>query len=81
MKLAMPAIERHSCRVSLPRSRAGMLRTAAIPGADKAGLPQYQNFGALVPDATLSHVLLDAIVSQVLRGPRISRRIKRCSPE
>ena len=56
MELAMPAIERHSFRVSLPRSRAGMLRIAAIPGADKAGLPPIPNFAALVPDATLSHV-------------------------
>jgi hypothetical protein len=42
MNPAMAAIERHSCGLSLPRSRAGTLVTAAITGAGKADLLQYR---------------------------------------
>ncbi|MGH3339203.1 MAG: hypothetical protein ACRDPL_10280 [Propionibacteriaceae bacterium] len=55
MTPAMPAMERHSRRLSLPRSRSGTLLTAATTGADKADLLKT-DFAGRYPNATLSHM-------------------------
>src|SRR5215218_10731804 len=81
-KPPMAAIERHSCGLSLPRSLAGTLLTAAIAGADKADLLQCR-FQMRRSNATLSQVgpRCDSVATASEPADVGSGRIKRCRSE